>query len=104
MTREEAIKILSNRDGHGIPSGYNGGYAEAIEVAIEALKAEPKDIFYDGYAYCLMDFGKDTVLCKECKHHEDEELGMVYCPKIVGGWVSNTFYCGDAERKDEVEE
>ena len=42
MTKEEAIKILSNRDGHGIPSGYNGGYAEAIEVAIEALKAEPR--------------------------------------------------------------
>lgn len=42
MTREEAIKILSNRDGHGIPSGYNSGYAEAIEVAIETLKAEPR--------------------------------------------------------------
>ena len=41
MTRQEAIKILSNRDGHGIPSGYNSGYAEAIEVAIETLKAEP---------------------------------------------------------------
>lgn len=39
MTREEAIKILSSRDGHGIPSGYNGGYAEAIDLAIEALKA-----------------------------------------------------------------
>lgn len=42
MTREEAIKILSNRDVHGIPSGYNGGYAEAIDLAIETLKAEPK--------------------------------------------------------------
>lgn len=41
MTRQEAIKILASRDGHGIPSGYNGGYAEAIEVAIEALKTEP---------------------------------------------------------------
>lgn len=41
MTREEAIKILSNYDGHGIPSGYNGGYAEAMNIAVEALKAEP---------------------------------------------------------------
>lgn len=42
MTRAEAIKILSNRDGHGIPSGYNGGYAEAIDMAMEALKAVGK--------------------------------------------------------------
>lgn len=42
MTNEEAIKILSNRDGFGIPTGYTSGYAEAIEVAIEALKAEPR--------------------------------------------------------------
>ena len=66
------------------------------------VEAEPKGSFYDGYAYCLMDFGKDIVLCRDCKHHEDEEPGMVYCPKIVGGWVSNYFYCGDAERVDEV--
>lgn len=104
MTREEAIKILSSRDGHGIPSGYNGGYAEAIEVAIEALKADPKESFYDGYAYCLVDFGWDTVLCRDCKHHEDEEVGMVYCPNIVGGWVREDFYCGNGKRKDEVEE
>lgn len=37
--------------------------------------------------------------CIDCKHHKDEEPGMVYCPNIVGGWVSNNFYCGDAERK-----
>ena len=45
----------------------------------------------------------EIIRCRDCKHHEAEEIGMVYCPKIVGGWVSNTFYCGDAERKDEVE-
>ena len=42
------------------------------------------------------------VRCKDCKHHEDEEVGMVYCPNIVGGWVQENFYCGDGER-DEVE-
>ena len=63
------------------------------------IEVEPKGSFYDGYAYCLMDFGRDTVLCQDCKHHEDEKPGMVYCPKIVGGWVSNNFYCGDGERK-----
>lgn len=48
--------------------------------------------------------GKRLVRCKDCKYHEDEEVGMVYCPNIVGGWVREDFYCGDGERKDEVEE
>ena len=44
-----------------------------------------KDVFYDGYAYCLMDFGKDTVLCKDCKHQEriagysDYQPNTVFC-------------------------
>ena len=46
---------------------------------------------------------KELVLCPDCKYHEDEEPGMVYCPEIVGGWVSNDFYCAAGERK-EIEE
>lgn len=42
------------------------------------------------------------VRCGECKHHEDEEPGMVYCPKIVGSWVSENWFCADGER--EVQE
>lgn len=41
-----------------------------------------------------------VVRCKDCKHHEDEEMGMVYCPHIVGSWVAEDFYCADGERKD----
>lgn len=37
MTREEAIKILSNRNDFGIPSGYTGMYAEAFDMALAAL-------------------------------------------------------------------
>jgi hypothetical protein len=43
----------------------------------------------------------DLVRCKECKHHEYEEPGMVYCPKIVGSWVSENWYCADGERREE---
>lgn len=39
MTREEAIKILSNRDSFGVPKGYTSGYAEAIDMAIHSLEA-----------------------------------------------------------------
>lgn len=42
----------------------------------------------------------ELVRCGECKHHEDEEMGMVYCPHIVGSWVAEDFYCADGERKD----
>ena len=41
----------------------------------------------------------EVVRCRECKHHEDEEPGMVYCPKIVGSWVSENWFCADGERK-----
>lgn len=37
----------------------------------------------------------EVVHCKDCGRHEDEEPGMVYCPDIVGGWVSNNFSCAN---------
>lgn len=37
MTREEAIKILSTRDAHGVLCGYTSGVTEALDMAIEAL-------------------------------------------------------------------
>ena len=46
--------------------------------------------------YCI-------IRCKDCKHHQDEEPGMVYCPNMIGGWVDNNFFCGWAERKENEE-
>ena len=37
MTKEEAIKILSTRDAHGVLCGYTSGVTEALDMAIEAL-------------------------------------------------------------------
>lgn len=44
--------------------------------------------------------GKKIVRCKDCKYHEDEEPGMVYCPNYVSGWVSEDFFCKDGERRE----
>lgn len=44
-----------------------------------------------------------VVRCKDCIHHTDEEPGMVYCPAVIGGWVSNDFFCGDGEREENGE-
>lgn len=37
--------------------------------------------------------------CGECEYHTLEEPGMVYCPYLVGGWVSNGDFCSGAKRK-----
>lgn len=85
-------------------------YGETIDLAIEALKADPKDIFYDGYAYCLMDFGKDTVLCRDCKHYKQSAVAdrkMCFRKDVDGVEVCYDFQpydsCTYGERKDEVE-
>ena len=40
----------------------------------------------------------EVVRCKDCRWHEDEEPGMVYCPATVGGWVENDWFCKGGER------
>ena len=67
MTREEAIKDIQENI-----KPFVGG--KSLDMAIEVLKADPKEIFYDGYAYCLMDFGRDTVLCRDCKHYKQSAV------------------------------
>lgn len=81
MTREEAIKILSIRDGHGIPSGYIGGYAEAIEVAVEALTAKefsPKE--FANEMRCL-----DEMNDPEIGHYKADKLMCELLTKLGYG-------------------
>lgn len=82
MTREEAIVILENEAEYLYEDDmpYN---REAFKMAVDALMSEP------------------IVHCEDCRHHEDEELGMVWCPYIVGSWVENDFYCANGERGKE---
>lgn len=42
-----------------------------------------------------------VVRCKDCKRHEDEEPGMVYCPLQIGGWRHENWFCAAGERKEE---
>lgn len=43
----------------------------------------------------------EVVRCKDCKCHEYEKPGIVYCPYQVGGWVRDDFFCADGERRDD---
>lgn len=42
-----------------------------------------------------------VVRCKDCKWHEQEQPGMVYCPATVGGWVEDDWFCKGGEREDD---
>ena len=42
----------------------------------------------------------EVVRCCDCKFHEDEEIGMVYCPNMIGGWVPDYWFCSDGKRKE----
>ena len=45
----------------------------------------------------------EVVRCKDCKHHENERIDMVYCPAVlgVGSWVENDWFCKDGERRED---
>lgn len=97
MTNEEAIEILGGiRACYNIFDEYDEPKCAALSKAIFALKAE-KDVFYDGYAYCLLDFGKDTVLCKDCKHWGGETHGCEKRPSAEPWWETDS--CNYGERK-----
>ena len=110
MTREEAIAILSMRDGFGLPTGWTCGYKEAIDLALEALKAEPikhgtVTLTYEEYgelcSYALADEKNHgewlidksgSLMCSKCGTLLDEaQKPSRFCPN-----------CG--ARMDEVEE
>lgn len=73
MTREEAIKIIESARSVVLA---NGEYDEAMRMAIEALKAEPKHgrwIKWEG----------DVQTCSNCKHYwipSEDQYDYHYCP------------------------
>ena len=44
---------------------------------------------------------QELVRCKDCRWHEREQPGMVYCPNTVGNWVEDDWYCKGGERRDD---
>lgn len=44
-----------------------------------------------------------VVRCKDCRWHEDEEPGMVWCSHIVSSWMEEEDFCSMGKRMDEVE-
>lgn len=72
--------VYTARDGSDVP--------RQVRMVVDAIRNAP-----------VVD-AVPVVRCGKCKWHENEEPGMVYCPQIVGGWVSENFFCGFGKRKD----
>ena len=73
MTKEEAIKILSTRDAHGVLCGYTSGVTEALDMAIEALSAEAK-------TKCVAQIKVDTEeVVRRIKEEYDITDGWIPC-------------------------
>ena len=75
---------------------------------IERLKYSPNGNKGAVYNSAILDAGnviaslpESIVRCKDCRFHENEEIGMVYCPTVVGGWVEDNWFCKGGEREDE---
>ena len=64
------------------------GHLNIIEQEVKSLRVRLKDMV-------------EVVRCKDCKYHEQEEPGMVYCPATVGGWVENDWFCKGGERRED---
>ena len=78
--------------------------ADALRSYMDECSKESRFRVYYGYAESFINAAPtvdavEVVRCRECKHHENEEIGMVYCPNMLGGWVAENWFCADGERK-----
>ena len=79
--------------------------ANTLISYMDECSKESRFRVYYGYAKSFIDDAPTidavpVVRCRECKYHEEEEIEMVYCPNIIGGWVENEWFCANGERKE----
>lgn len=43
----------------------------------------------------------ELVRCKDCRFHEREQPGMVWCPCVVGSWMAEDGFCSMGERRED---
>ena len=97
---ERVIKRMTDEIALGIINLVSDGKEYAIKMLPEQRKEIPNSLGYWSTEIREGISVKELVRCKDCVHHRYEELGMVWCPNIVGSWVMEDFYCADGERKE----
>ena len=64
----------------------------------------PKDMIFHYYSEDGITIKLDVtelIKCRDCRWHEREQPGMVYCPNTVGNWVEDDWYCKGGERRED---
>ena len=106
MTREEAIQVLQTA--LTAPFIY-GNYANALNMAIEALSAPIVAKHFDiqsGYIYCspqIAENVKVVVLCKDCKNNyntcTNHGINQPMCD-LTDRVLKETDFCSFGERRE----
>lgn len=60
--------------------------------------------FSDGKRAGYAERDEEIVRCVDCKHHEDEQPGAIWCHYYIGSWVENDFFCAYGERRTDADE
>ena len=74
---------------------------KALKDLIENAEGTIKGAYETGYSDGRAARDAEIVRCKECKYHDEGMPGAVYCPNLVGGWVSERFFCAGGERRTD---
>ena len=103
MTKKIVEDITEKQNGYIVEECIKMGVIVDKEELLKALRYD-RGQYEKGYLAGFIARSEQIVRCRDCKHHEAEEPGMVWCPKIVGSWVSEDWFCADGERKERSED
>lgn len=86
ISRQAAIDALGEEPEVWVGDEYAQGLYQQWHYDVNALKTLPSA-------------QPEIVRCRDCRFHENEQPGMVYCPAVVGGWVEDDWFCKGGERR-----
>ena len=113
MAYESPIQLVTEIENKIIEDEKEGVYKAVLAYKIDISKDELFKLLYgdrkqydkgfaDGYAKGTAD--AEPRRCEDCKHGTETDYKDVYFCRLGNGLHHRTFYCGNAERKDKVEE
>jgi hypothetical protein len=75
-------------------------------ISVEFPDGDLYDVSVEDVAKHLTELGYVKVRrCKGCGQKEHHEPGMVWCPMVVGSWISEDGFCSQSKpQKEEGEE